>query len=122
MHSKSDSIEILISGEADEFIKYLFNSLKNSYQSKLEYMKYSKFVFNCVYLVHFKCRKINPNHGGSNLDFPDWIKNKKATINPINKKDNKCFQYAVTVALNYEKIRKHAEAITKIKPFLNKYK
>ena len=29
--------------------------------------------------------------------YPDWIKNKKATINPINKKDNKCFQYVVTV-------------------------
>ena len=26
-------------------------------------------------------------------------------INPINKKD-KCFQYAVTVALNYEEIKK----------------
>ena len=23
--------------------------------------------------------------------FFDWIKSKKATINPINKKDNKCF-------------------------------
>ena len=34
------------------------------------------------------------------------IKNKKATINPINKKDDKCFQYAVTVALNYEEIKK----------------
>ena len=35
---------------------------------------------------------------------------KKATINPINKKDNKCFQYAVKVALNHEKIKKlHAK-------------
>ena len=25
-----------------------------------------------------------------------------ARINPINKKNNKCFQYAVTVALNHE--------------------
>ena len=46
---------------------------------------------------------------------------KKATINPINKKDNKSFQYAVTVALNHEEIRKHSERITKIKPFVNKY-
>ena len=29
-----------------------------------------------------------------------------ATINPINKKDNKCFQYAVTVALNHEEMKK----------------
>ena len=33
-------------------------------------------------------------------------KKQKTTINPINKKDNKCFQYAVTVALNYEEIIK----------------
>ena len=40
------------------------------------------------------------------------LKNKKAVINPINKKDNKCSQYVVTVALNYEEIRKNPERIT----------
>ena len=56
------------------------------------------------------------------MDSPDWIKNKKATIIPINKKYNKCFQYAVTVALNHEEIGKNPEKITKVKPFINKYK
>ena len=32
------------------------------------------------------------------MDSPDWIKNKKAAMNPINKKD-KCFQFAIKVAL-----------------------
>ena len=41
-------------------------------------------------------------------------KQKKKTINPVNKKGNKCFQYAVTVTLVYEEIKK-------IKPFINKY-
>ena len=40
---------------------------------------------------------------------------------PTNKKYNKCFQYAITVALNHEKIKGHPERITKIKPFINKY-
>ena len=31
MHSKSDDIEIIISGEADEVIKQLFDLLKNRY-------------------------------------------------------------------------------------------
>ena len=48
-------------------------------------------------------------------------KKNNTTINPVNKKDNKCFQYAVTVALNHEEIGKHSERITKIKPFINKY-
>ena len=32
--------------------------------------------------------------------------NKNATINPQNQKDDKCFQYAVTIALNYKQIKK----------------
>ena len=81
----------------------------------------SEFAFDYVHLLHYKCHKINPNRGGSYIDSHDWIKHKKATINPINKKDNKCFQYAVTVMLNYEEIGKHSEKITKIKPFINKH-
>ena len=45
----------------------------------------------------------------------------KVTINPLNKKDNKCFQYAVTVALNHVEIKKDQQRITRIKSFLNKY-
>ena len=48
-------------------------------------------------------------------------KNKKAKINPINKDNNKCFQYAVTVGLNHEEIKKDPQGITKCKPFINKY-
>ena len=42
-------------------------------------------VFDCVHLLYFKCHKINPNEGGSCINSPDWIKNKKATVN-ANKK------------------------------------
>ena len=49
------------------------------------------------------------------------LKNKKATINPINKKYDNFFQYAITVTLNYEEIGKYPGRITKIKPFMNKY-
>ena len=85
-------------------------------------MKGSEIDFYYVHLLYKTCHKINLNCGGSYIHSPDWIKNKKATINLINKKDNKCFQYAVTVALNHEEIGKNPERITKIKPFINKYK
>ena len=50
------------------------------------------------------------------------MKNKKETINPIKNPNNKShFQYSVTVVVNYEKIRKEPQRITKIKPFINKY-
>ena len=122
MHSKSDNIEIMISDEADEVIKELFDSLKNRYQNNLESMKGSEFVFDYVHLLYYKCHKINPTRGGSYIDSPDSIKKQKATINPINKKDNKCLQYVVSVALNHEEIGKNPERITKIETFINKYK
>ena len=50
------------------------------------------------------------------------LKTKKATINRINEKYNKCFQYTVTIALNYEELGKNPARITKIIPFINKYK
>ena len=43
------------------------------------------------------------------------MKNKEATINSINKKDNKCFQYAAKVALNYEEIKKDLQRIIKLR-------
>ena len=43
------------------------------------------------------------------------MRNEKATINPINNNDDdKCFQYAATVALNLEEIRKNSQKISKI--------
>ena len=61
-------------------------------------MNGSEFVFDFVQLLYYKCHKINLNRGGSYIDSPDWIKYKKLTINSINKKDNECFQSAVTVS------------------------
>ena len=68
-------------------------------------MNGSSFTFDHVQLLYYKGSKKNPNCGGSYIDSPDWIKNKKSTINPVNKKD-KCFQYPVTVVLNHGEIKK----------------
>ena len=57
---------------------------------------------------------------GSYIDSPKWLKNKKSTINPKNKED-KCFQYAITILLNHEQILKDLQRISKIKPFIDQY-
>ena len=36
-------------------------------------------------------------------------------------KDNECFKYAITVALNHEKIKKDPQRLSKIKPFIDNY-
>ena len=48
------------------------------------------------------------------------VKKKKAIISPKNN-DDKCFQYAATVALNYQKIKTIPEKISKIKLFIEQY-
>ena len=48
------------------------------------------------------------------------MKNKKATINPSDKNDNKCSQYT-TLKLNHKQIRKGLGRITSIKPFIYIY-
>ena len=58
--------------------------------------------------------------GGSYIDSPEWLKDKKATINPKNNDDN-CFQYRLTVALNHKKTKSNPERISKIKPFIDQY-
>ena len=47
-------------------------------------MKGSDFIFDPVQLLYYKCHKVIFNRGGLYIDFPDWIKEEKATINPKN--------------------------------------
>ena len=54
------------------------------------------------------------------MDFPKWLKNKNATINPKNN-DDTCFQYFLAVALNHEQIKKDSQRISKIAPFIDQY-
>ena len=109
VYSKSDIIEIKINDEAGE----VFDSLKNRDQNNLELMKGSAFVFDYLHLLYYKCCKINLNRSGLYIDSLDWKKNKKTTLNPINKEDNKCFQCVVTVALHHAEIKKDPQKITK---------
>ena len=64
MHSKSDKTEIMINDRADEIIERLFLSLISWYQIELETsMRDSDFIFYCVYLLYYKCHKINFKQG-----------------------------------------------------------
>ena len=70
--------------------------------------------------MYYDFNKISLNRGGSYIESAKRIKDKKSTINPKNN-DYKCFQYAITVTLNHDKINKHHQRVSKIKPFIDKY-
>ena len=121
MHTRSDDEEFMNGSDTDEIIKGLFESFLQKYEENLqEKMKGSDFEFDGADFLYYDCNKISISRGGSYVDSPKWLKNKKSTINPKNN-DYKCFQYAVTLALNLDKIKKDSQRISKIKAFIEQY-
>ena len=55
-------------------------------------MKGSDFEFDGVNFLYYDFNKISINRGGSYIDSPKWLKDKKSTINPKNN-DHKCFHW-----------------------------
>ena len=122
MHTKSDNVKIMSGIDTNDVINGLINSFTKRYQKELETkMKGSSYIFERVDLLEYNLHKISLNRRSSYIDSPTWIKNKKVTINTKNTKDNNCFQYAITAALNYQNISHHSERISKLKPFIDNY-
>ena len=121
MHTKSDNEEFMNGSDTDEVIQSLFESFLQKYEENFQdKMRGSDFEFDGINFLYYNFNKTSINRGGSYIDSPKWLKDKKSTINPKNN-DAKCFQYAVTLALNLDNIDNHPERISKIKHFINKY-
>ena len=121
MYTRSDNFEIMFGDDNDDIIEQLFESLLQKYEENLQNkMRGSEFEFDGVNFLYYDFNKTSINRDGSYIDSPKWLKDKKSTINPKNN-DDKCFQYAVTLALNLDKIKKDPQRISNIKPFIEKY-
>ena len=84
-------------------------------------MKGSDFVFSGIGYFYYDFNRISISKSGSYIESPKWLNDKKSTVNPKNN-DYKCFQYATTIALNFDKVTSQPERITKkLKSFINKY-
>ena len=122
MHTKSDNTTIMSGIEIDDAINELFHTFRKRYQEGLETkMKGSSFIFERIDLLEYHLHKLSLDRGHSYIKSPTWIKNKGVTINPKNTKNNMCFQYAITAALNHQNIDYHPERISKLRPFINNY-
>ena len=117
MYTRSDNIEIMF-GDDNDIIEQLFESLLQKHEENLQNkMRGSEFEFDGVNFLYYD---FNKTRGGSYIDSPKWLKDKKSIINPKNN-DDKCFQYVVTLALNLDKIKKDPQRVSKIKPFIEIY-
>ena len=114
MYTTSDNVEIMSGTETSGAINELFKSFLRRYQKGLKTkMRGSSFIFERVDSLYYHLHKISLNRAGSYIDSPEWLKAKGATINPKNK-NNECFKYTITIALNHESIGKNPQRITKL--------
>ena len=126
MYTKSDNTTTMSGIKTSHPINKFHSFFINRYQEGLETKtKGSSFVFELIDLLEYHLHKISLNRGSSYINSREWIKNKGVTINPKNTKNTKnnmCFQYAITAALNHQNIDRHPERISNLKPFINNYK
>ena len=91
MHRRSDNIGIMIGDDNDDIIEELFKSFLQKYDENLQNkMRGSNFEFDRVNFLYYDFNEISLSKGGSYIDSPKWLKDKKSTINPKNN-DDKCF-------------------------------
>ena len=115
MYTKSDKIESMNGIDTSDAMNEFIDSFMKRYQEGLE------TKMKRVDLLEYNLHKISLNRGSSYIESPEWLKNKGVTINPKNTKNNNCFQYGITAAMNYQNINCHPERISKLKPFINNY-
>ena len=115
-------MNILYAVDTNSVIDELFNTFLEGYQKGLETkMTGSSYIYEKVDLLEYHLHKVTLKRGSSYIPLPEWIANKKCTINPKNINDNNCFSYSIVAALNHQKIPNHPERINNLKPFMDNY-
>ena len=120
----SNNIELFMGSDTDDIIDKIFDTILQRSQEARETsnVRGSKFIHESFGLLYYYFYKIDMKRGESYIELPEWLKNKKAAINPKNKNDDNCFQYVITVALSHQNIGRDLQRISsKIVPVINKY-
>ena len=107
IYSASKPVEIVMGSDTGNIIDTLFNTILNKIHLAMETSneRGSRFTHDSVRLLYYHCQRIGIKRGESYIMSPDWIANKKATINPKNEKVNECFKWSIIAGLNYNKIK-----------------
>ena len=89
--SDETHIEIMFGDDNDDIIEQRFESLLKKYEENLQNkIRGSEFEFDGANFLYYDFNKTSIKRGGSYIDSPKWLKDKKSTINPKNN-DDKCF-------------------------------
>ena len=118
IYRKGEPVEIFMGSDTNDVIDRLFNTLLQRFQHAQETSndRVSEFIPESVELLYYHFHRIDIRRAESYIMPPNWIADKKATINSKNEKDSKCFQWSTISGLNYIKIKeKELKKILKFK-------
>ena len=105
IYSASKPVEIVMGSDTENIIDTLCNTILNRIQQavKTSNERGSGFTHDSVGLLYYYFQRIDIR-AESYIASPNWIVNKKATINRKNEKDNGCFKWSIIAVLNYNQI------------------
>ena len=108
IYSASKPVEVFMGSETNNVIDRTFDTTLQRFQQAIEtsIKGGSGFTHESVALLYYYFQKIDIRRAESYIASPDRLVNKGATTTPRNENDNKCFQFAIVIALNYDKILK----------------
>ena len=89
-------------------------SLLQKFQDDLQLSRESSsFVYERVEECNIHFDRLDLRRGALFIDTPEWLKRKKATINPQNVNNVYCFMYAATIALYHIDLGNNSGRISK---------
>ena len=107
--------EVLQGSNLDKILEEMFAHMRTQIENPA--LAKRRFVFDPVLFLDVSYHKLKLTQGSSYLPLPDWTANKKAVINPKNKDDEECFNWAVIAALHQEEIGNNPQRISKLRRF-----
>ena len=121
--SVSNPINIFMGSDTEDIIDKLFDTILQKFQEAREISneRGSKFIHENVDLLYNYFHKTDMKRVESYIMSRKWLRSKKATINPKNEKDYKCFLYVINISLNHQNIGNNPQITSKLKPFINQY-
>ena len=78
MYIRSNNEEFMSGDDTYEIIKSLFESFLQNYKENLQNkMRGSDFEFDCINFLYYDFNKTSIYRGGTYIDSPKWLKDKK---------------------------------------------
>ena len=118
MSSNSLMTEFFEGSDTNDLIKRMLEYIKS--QTENPKLPESGFTLDKVMHLYISFHRLVLTRGGSYIKLPEWLKSKKAVINPPNK-DEECFKWVVIQALNHEDIKDHPERISLPRSYEKQY-